>query len=138
MIDGPNMYAYVRNNPITFVDPWGWCKKTGWWPRWLNLIVPGYRNYGGPSRSGPLLPEDLLDAAFQRHDIGYREGNLDFADLQLLNDLSNLPPDPRNWGEGVNPIYARLYRKSAFIIFATRQTIRQGTKELERLEYLAV
>ncbi|MDD4938837.1 MAG: DUF6531 domain-containing protein [Candidatus Omnitrophica bacterium] len=138
MVDGPNMYAYVRNNPITFVDPWGWCKKTGWWPRWLNLIVPGYRNYGGPSRSGPLLPEDLLDAAFQRHDIGYREGNLDFADLQLLNDLSNLPPDPRNWGEGVNPIYARLYRKSAFIIFATRQTIRQGTKELERLEYLAV
>ncbi|MBN1493422.1 MAG: RHS repeat-associated core domain-containing protein, partial [Candidatus Omnitrophica bacterium] len=27
MIDGPNLYAYVGNSPVNFVDPWGLCKE---------------------------------------------------------------------------------------------------------------
>jgi RHS repeat-associated protein len=26
MVDGPNLYTYVNNNPVNWVDPWGWCK----------------------------------------------------------------------------------------------------------------
>jgi RHS repeat-associated protein len=29
MIDGPNLYTYVRNNPVRFVDPWGLCADEG-------------------------------------------------------------------------------------------------------------
>jgi hypothetical protein len=28
MVDGPNRYAFVRNNPTNLVDPWGLCGNT--------------------------------------------------------------------------------------------------------------
>ena len=34
MIDGPNVYVYVGNNPVNHIDAWGFCKednKTSFW-----------------------------------------------------------------------------------------------------------
>lgn len=137
MIDGPNLYTYVNNNPVNWFDPYGLDKQknkiTGWWPRWLDLVVPGYRAYGGPSRGGPGAPEDLMDVAFQRHDIGYRTRELEQADLRLLSDLTNLPVNPREWGRGVNPIYAVTYRAGAYTIFSTRLVIIQIGRDIAQV-----
>ncbi len=81
-------------------------------------------------RKGPLPPEDMMDVVFQRHDIGYSKGKLDQADLQLIYELPNLPSNPLDWGNGVNPVYARAYRTGAYIIFATRQVTRQIIKDI--------
>ena len=27
MIDGPNVYVYVGNNPVNYIDPWGYCAE---------------------------------------------------------------------------------------------------------------
>ncbi len=115
-------YSYVSNNPVNFDDPLGLyrIKKVGWWPESLDLFVPGYRNYGGPSRSGSGDPEDLMDAAFLKHDIGYQRGELRQSDLMLVRDLSSLPLNPKEWGKGVNPIYAKTYRVGALGIFSLR------------------
>jgi RHS repeat-associated protein len=29
MVDGPNLYAYLNNNPLNSIDPWGLCEGTG-------------------------------------------------------------------------------------------------------------
>ena len=136
-IDGANVYSYVNNNPINYIDPMGLRKKkTGWWPKELDLVVPGYRNYGGPSRMGPGEPEDLMDAAFQRHDSGYARGELEQSDLRLLNDLKILPSNPTKFGKGVNPFYAEVYRVGAYAVFSTRvvivQTVKRVTASLKK------
>jgi RHS repeat-associated protein len=33
-IDGMNLYAYVNNNPLNWIDPWGLCKGEGGNPNW--------------------------------------------------------------------------------------------------------
>jgi RHS repeat-associated protein len=30
MVDGPNLYTYVNNNPVNWVDPWGLCVEVGY------------------------------------------------------------------------------------------------------------
>ena len=30
-MDGPNRYLFVSNDPVNYVDPWGWCKDKPWW-----------------------------------------------------------------------------------------------------------
>jgi len=29
MVDGPNLYAYLNNDPLNSIDPWGLCEGTG-------------------------------------------------------------------------------------------------------------
>ena len=59
MVDGPNPYTYVGNNPVNFIDPWGWSKEKGipWWQWWLyEMPLPGWY-YGQPvSEWGPYGP----------------------------------------------------------------------------------
>ena len=56
--DGPNLYAFVHNDPIDQSDPLG-----------LSAVFGGnYGNWCGPHRSGPNDPIDEVDAACKRHD----------------------------------------------------------------------
>ena len=32
-VNGPNVYAYVGNNPLNWIDPWGLCKDKLWWEK---------------------------------------------------------------------------------------------------------
>ena len=50
------LYAYVRNNQTSYIDPSG------------LLLGFNYGNYCGWSAAGPGFPIDALDAACQRHD----------------------------------------------------------------------
>ena len=55
-----NLYAYVNNNPVNWIDPWGLCgekKKLSWWEWWLyESALPG-SYYGQPmSEWGPSGP----------------------------------------------------------------------------------
>jgi hypothetical protein len=59
----------------------------------------------------------MLDELFYRHDLGYSVGDMDRADLDLIYGLSNLPKNPREWGPGVNPFYARMYSWGARTYF---------------------
>jgi len=148
---GINLYAYCNSNPVNFVDPLGLCaegggvgsaildvifgtgtawageetkKQTGWWPNELDLLVPGYGNYGGPIRNGPASPIDLLDAAYERHDIGYMAGDLNGADERLLADLRQLPINPGEWGGQnagfIHAVYGAIHRGGSYTLFSIR------------------
>jgi len=96
------MYLYCGNNPINFVDPWGLCEDKPWWPKWSEVFIPGYGNYGGPFRTDPtfqIRPEDSMDRLFMQHDIGWSQGRGREADRALLKELYSLPSDLRNWSE---------------------------------------
>jgi len=59
-VNGPNLYAYVGNNPLNWIDPWGLKKEKPWWEEaweWYayESVLPG--PYGQPiSEWGPNGP----------------------------------------------------------------------------------
>ena len=119
---GINLYAYVGNNPVNLIDPFGLeAQKNGgsasdaWWPKWSELFVPGYGNYGGPIRTDltfSIPPIDSMDRLFMQHDIGWSEGRGREADKILLQELYNLPRSSNNWTEPPkNSLEAIFYRK---------------------------
>lgn len=54
--DGPNSYAFVKNDPLSHIDPHG--LLLGW----------AYGNWCGYSQSGPQDPIDAVDNACMNHD----------------------------------------------------------------------
>ncbi len=133
MVDGPNVYAYVNNNPVNLVDPWGLCVEK---PKVGLSICPRYGNWGGLDWSGgtqvrageigpDISPIDQMDAKFRIHDIsgyiGFHFANSDLAyqyvntsNVKLYRDLRSLPNDPKLWNPPAKDVLrANVYRAMA-------------------------
>ena len=76
--DGMNMYAYVGNNPLRFIDPFGLCKDwLSGWDKFLNRSFTGIYNSAEwlHSKLGGQRVEDFLSKG--RHvGTGYGEEGL--------------------------------------------------------------
>ena len=112
---GINLYGYVGNSPVNYVDPLGLFQFYGNWggPNWVSGQE---RSESGqiPSRGDPdyRAPIDKLDALYEKHDRDLNkahnmkkcegESDNDFskrqqeakekADTDLANGVENLPP----------------------------------------------
>ncbi len=124
MVDGPNLYLYVNNNPVNLIDPWGLCKKKKdkpWWPKWSEKYIPNYGVYGGPIRADPTFktkPVDSMDELFMEHDFLWGQGMGKAADTILFLNLINLPNNPNSWEKKPsNNIWAIVYREGAIEYF---------------------
>jgi uncharacterized protein RhaS with RHS repeats len=107
MIDGPNLYTYVRNNPVRFVDPWGLCADEGedtlreQFEDWIkkygikkakNLIVETLkRNKSLYSPYGPFF-DYYYEGAMQASDglDRIRDGLRQRNELAREHDLGNI------------------------------------------------
>jgi len=118
---GINQRRYVRNNPVSFIDPLGldetiWNNTDGGRSRWDG---PTNGNWGGkcwgggqfscgPGGSGTTSPTDSADACYMRHDNCWDQcrGNrqcMAACDRVIVNELRNLPDDPRRWPQPPRP-----------------------------------
>lgn len=136
---GLNLYDYVRNNPLVFVDPFGldktywdigdngrWGPRNGNWGggNWSGGWVPSEHN----GQSGPLPPTDSADECYMAHDNCYdgiarcpggAAGKKD-CDYRLVQCLKNLPDDPRHWPHPPRPGTeedSSRFRRGAITIF---------------------
>ncbi len=121
-----NLYGYVGDDPVNWVDP------EGLFPNWL---VPPYGKYGGPGRSGPGRPIDSMDKCYKGHDDCYTDSGItewdevdscklekrrrcDRAVDSCLSKLSIIPlawETPPPWW--MPPWYVIRYRIAAQILF---------------------
>ena len=141
---GINTYTYATNNPARFIDPFGLDAT-----RWLNsdggrnafLDGPSNGNWGGKCLSGGMHscggkpggdapPTDSADRCYKYHDKCYDECGefpdpkcIAACDARLVEELEELPNDPRAWGtpprtgtEGDS----RRYRDDAIELFRRR------------------
>ncbi len=110
-----NLFTYVSNSPITFVDPLG-LDQTIWDFGGNGRYGPRNGNWGGESwsggrvpsrnggRDGTLPPTDSADRCYMEHDKCYQRcSDHRRCDEQLLRCLHNLPWDPRSWAEPPRP-----------------------------------
>ena len=117
-----NVYAYVQNDPINWIDPWGldatnWNNTAGGRSRWDG---PTNGNWGGGCWSGGQYscggnpmggspPTDSADACYERHDKCYDAAGqnnprgIAACDQQLVNELRNLNNDSRLWPQPARP-----------------------------------
>ena len=121
MVNGPNLYLYVNDNPVNLVDPWGWCGEKQWGPKWLEKLILPYGNYGGPANTDPSFqkePIDNLDEIFMQHDKAWFEGEIHLADTEVLADLGSLPINPYRWKrKPKNILWAIIYNSGALTYF---------------------
>ena len=56
MVDGPNLYVYLNNNPVNLIDPWGLCGVKPWWQSlWRHLYIDvGYTGLASGKLGGIL------------------------------------------------------------------------------------
>ena len=118
---GINLYAFVQNNSVNYVDPYG-----------LWRTHPRYGNWGGEAWSGGTTgsegPTDSMDACFKQHDHCYDDINKvgicstrKNCDKELVACLYGLPANSSDWMHPPsNPIYAGFYRTWALSYFQTQ------------------
>jgi hypothetical protein len=86
-----------------------------YWPKWSEVFMPGYGNYGGPFRTDPnfnIKPVDSMDNLFMKHDAGWFRNDIKMSDRIALRDLYSLPSNPRDWQNPPrSPAQATFYRK---------------------------
>ena len=113
---GINRYAYVNGNPIGYTDPFG-LEATNWWNNtgsrnpatngptngnWGGKCWSGGQNSCGGNSPGNAPPTDNGDACYQRHDncyvaCGTNKQCIAACDGRLVDELRQLPDDPRQW-----------------------------------------
>ena len=134
ILDNINLYSYVNNNPVNWIDPLGLEKEPGgelppnkeepWWPDWVEDILPEYGNYGGPGKTDPNFerpPKDSLDNLFKEHDKYWSQGKGDLGDKIIDKRFENLPKNPKDWKlPPSNSQKASNYRRDAEIYFKIR------------------
>ena len=117
---GINLYGYVYNNPLNWIDFWG-LDETSWsnwgWGandrslfngltngNWGGECWGGGRNSCGPEGPGNMPPTDSADECYKRHDDCYDSGaDKKECDKQLVEELEQLPNDPREWPNPPKP-----------------------------------
>ena len=120
-VDGPNRYAYVRNNPIRYLDPSGTAAthlvNTGGGRRisdgptngnWGGKCWSGGQYACGGNPTGNSPPTDSADACYMHHDNCYSScgGNatcMEKCDQTLVDNLDKLSSDPRKWPHPPRP-----------------------------------
>ncbi len=73
-----------------------------WWPKWGEVVIPGYGNYGGPFRTDlafRIPPQNSMDRLFMKHDLGWSQALGRAVDKKILSDLYGLPSNPKHWNE---------------------------------------
>jgi len=139
---GINLFAYVSNSPVIWLDPHGLSSRVSWWGDGRVLADgPKYGNWGGknwsggcnPSRRGGLhgfeLPIDSSDWCYMLHDFCYDDINnpnncptnpKDKCDKDLIDCLQELNEDPQKWPIPPPPGWeddAKWFRKNALDYF---------------------
>lgn len=61
MIDGPNLYLYVNNNPMNLVDPFGLCKEKSFWNKSLSDVWGDLKQQ--LTNPQPLNKQQIMDFA---------------------------------------------------------------------------
>lgn len=96
MIDGPNLYVYVNNNPVNLIDPWGLCGEKPWWRNLgfllqlsISAINKGTSTYFGqwadtikdyaPGWTQGIARATNFQNAFQR--LGLLQGSVGYTDI---------------------------------------------------------
>ncbi|WP_292916080.1 RHS repeat-associated core domain-containing protein [Nitrosomonas sp.] len=118
LMGGINIYGYVGQSPLGFVDRLG-LDKTIWFPLGDGRSIadgPRNGNWGG-GRSGNVtgraLPLDSADACYMRHDLCYDSGTAKKqCDARLISELKPLPINPRKW-----PVPSKLGTEADTILF---------------------
>jgi len=87
--DSMNLYIYVGNNPIIFVDPWGLCSDSTS-SKWDSIIGTGLA--WGDALGLPIVDIPIVDIPIVDIPSGGKFGRLDVYDMKYMDTVIN--PDP--------------------------------------------